>query len=528
MRELVLLCAVAVLASCTGEDEAQPEEPGGRTFFVRTNGDDDASGLREDQAWRSLERVNRQLLRPGDSVLLEAGASFRGSLQLDAADGGRSDAPIRIGSFGMGRARIEAGAEHGIAIEDASGVIIERLEVHGDWRWEAQAGNTGEGVSVSSSERRAYLRLRELEISGFKLAGIGLHARPEDESKDSGYRDVEISDCELHDNGDFGLISDGPYVYDAPGYSHAELNVRRVVAHHNRGLSRKGEHTGSGIVLSDVDGALIEHCIAHHNGELNDHENGGGYGIWAWDSNAVVIQINEAYANKTKTSDGGGFDLDGGVTDSIIQYNYSHDNQGAGYGAFQFAWARAYSGNRIQYNISQDDGFGFSVWDGNGDMGSLAALHNVAYGAEPALATYSAFEDVTFVDNIFFGTGPLLIDVFDGAGLKLRANAYWTSERPLRIDWGNDSFSDFDAYLDATHGTGIFADPGLVAAGTGPTLDDTTQLQSLTMYQLREDSVLIDRGLDTTTLGIESPARDFFAGSAPRGVAPDVGVHELR
>jgi len=298
--------------------------------------------------------------------------------------------------------------------------------------------------------------------------------------------------------------------------------------HHNRGLSRKGEHTGSGIVLSDVDGALIEHCIAHHNGELNDHASGGGYGIWAWDANDVVIQFNEAYANQTRTSDGGGFDLDGGATNSVIQYNYSHDNKGAGYGAFQFPWARAFSGNRIQYNISQNDGFGFLIWDGNGDMGSLAALHNVAYGDKPALTTYSAFADVTFVNNIFSGTGPLLLDVFAGEGLELQGNAYWTADHALRIDWGDASFSDFDAYRTTTLATGVFGDPGLVAPGTGATLDDTSRLHTLTMYQLREDSPLIDRGLDTAELGITGPASDFFGERTPRGTAPDVGVHERR
>ncbi|HKP64600.1 MAG TPA: right-handed parallel beta-helix repeat-containing protein [Polyangiales bacterium] len=524
----MFVLAVMVASCAEPEPTEEPPEPGGRTFYLRADGDDQASGTDEQHAWRSLARVNRQVLRPADSVLLEAGAAFSGTLQLDAADGGDPSAPVLVGSFGTGRARIEAGSADGVVIEDVSGLIIERLEIRGGWQADEQAGNVGEGVSVRSQQRRDHLVLRELEVSGFKLAGIGLHARPDDERKDRGYRDVEISDCELHDNGDFGLISDGPYVHDKAGYSHRELRVRRVVSHHNRGLSRKGEHTGSGIVLSDVDGALIEHSIAHHNGELNDHKSGGGYGIWAWDANDVVIQFNEAYENQTRTSDGGGFDLDGGATNSVIQYNYSHDNQGAGYGAFQFQWARRFFGNRIQYNISQGDGFGFLVWDGNGDMGSLAALHNVTYGDKPGLTTYSAVSDVTFVNNIFFGTGPLLFDVDDGDGLELKANDYWTGDRPLQIRWGGETFSDFEAFRKASGVTGAFTDPGLVAPGTAATLDDTTRLQTLTMYQLREDSPLIDHGLDPAELGIEAPSHDFFAAPAPRGGGPDVGVHERR
>src|SRR6185436_14166755 len=52
----------------------------------------------------------------------------------------------------------------------------------------------------------------------------------------------------------------------------------------------------------------------------------------------------------------GGFDLDGGVTNSVMQYNYSHGNDGAGFLLAQFANAKPFSGNVVRYNISQADG----------------------------------------------------------------------------------------------------------------------------------------------------------------------------
>lgn len=525
--------------------DANPADGGseGRTFYVSPSGDDTSSGQVRDQAWRSLARVNRESFAPGDVILLEGGATFEGTLQLDERDGGDPRKPVRVSSFGEGRARIEAGAGDAIRLSDVTGVRIEQLILSGGWLADAQAGNEGEGVNATATEpgrRREWLRLHQLEISGFKLAGIGLHARPPGDVKDSGYDDVEISDCHLHDNGDVGLLSDGPYIYDGPGYSHSNVRVLRVRAGFNRGIKHKGEHTGSGIVLSDVDGASIEHSIAHDNGEFNDHAQGGGFGIWAWDSNDVVIQFNEAYANRSSTADGGGFDLDGGMTNSVVQYNYSHDNQGAGYGAFQFAWARPFSGNLIRYNISQDDGFAFLAWDGNGDMGSVSFAQNVGYGPNVIVRTYSSFEQVRFANNVFYATGPTLADVYDGRGLELQGNAYWSEPNPLRIVWGSgtsrpETFSDFAAYREATgqetragEATGVHTDPGLVAAGTGGTLDDTDALTSLRVYQLAEDSPLVDRGIDLTALGIDPGDRDFFAGPAPQGEAADIGVHELR
>lgn len=523
------------------DEPAYETEP--RTFYVRPSGDDASSGLSVTHSWRTIDRVNEEELEPGDVVLFEAGASFAGTLNLEAADGGKTSAPVRVSSFGRGRAVIEAGNGDGIVIADASHVIIERLVIAGAWNADEQSGNDGEGVSAigtASGQRRKNLQFRELEVRGFKRAGVGLHARPSDDAKQSGYDDVEIRDCEVHDNGDFGIVSDGPYIYDAPGYSHSNLRVRGVRSHHNRGLKNKGEHTGSGIVLSDVERAVIEHSIAHHNGEFNDHDGGGGFGIWAWDSDRVIIQFSESYDNKTGTSDGGGFDLDGGVTRSVMQFNYSHGNQGAGYGAFQFAFARPYADNLIQYNISQNDGFSFLVWDGYGDMGSLDVVQNVGYGANPCVATFSALADVLFANNVFYGRGPTLFDVFDGSALTFQGNDYWTGDAAFTILWNSGTadtttFSSFESFRRTTgletldgEATGANVDPELVAVGTGATLDDTQRSTSLTMYQLRETSPLIDRGVDLAALGVDAAGRDFFGGDAPAGAARDVGVHELR
>jgi hypothetical protein len=554
-RSFAPLLAACLASACSADQPDQDREdawpevdastetaPHGRAFYVRADGDDGASGLSAEEAWRSTERANRQDLEPGDTLLFEGGARFEGTLRLEAADSGSAQAPVRVGSHGEGRAQLYGGAGDGIAIRDAEGVIVENLIVLGDWDAERQAGNGGEGVSATgtvSGTRRRYLRLRELTVSGFKSAGIALHARPSDESKNSGYEDVEISDCVVHDNGDFGVLSDGPYRYDRRGYSHASLQVRRVRAHHNRGLRGKGQHTGSGIVLSDVEIALIEHSLAHDNGELNDHDGGGGFGIWAWDADRVLIQRNESYDNRSKTADGGGFDLDGGVTRSVLRYNYSHGNQGAGLGAFQFSYARPYSGNRIEYNISQGDGFGVLVWDGNGDMGSLAVANNVTYGDKPMLVTYSPLAEVQLVGNIFYGVGPTLLDVFEGGpGLTLQGNDYWTADAPFQIAWDTGaaepaSYSTFEAYRSATGqetragvATGYNLDPQLMAPGEGPTLNDTTRLPELSMYQLRSDSPLVDRGVLPDEL---EPARfDFFGRPRPQGAAPDIGAHELR
>lgn len=162
-------------------------------------------------------------------------------------------------------------------------------------------------------------------------------------------------------------------------YANENVQIKYVTAYNNSGKpGKKIQNTGSGIVLSDVNGGVIERCIAYNNGWLCESEQGGPVGIWAWDSKNVIIQYNESYQNKTNGNfDGGGFDLDGGMQNSIIQYNYSHDNYGPGYLLAQFSYARLHKNNIVRYNISENDCrrnryAGIHVWGAVED----AVIHN--------------------------------------------------------------------------------------------------------------------------------------------------------
>jgi hypothetical protein len=60
-------------------------------------------------------------------------------------------------------------------------------------------------------------------------------------------------------------------------------------------------------------------------------EGGGPCGIWTAASRRVVIQQCDSFDNRTgRAADGDGFDLDGGCVECVLQYDYSHGNDGAG------------------------------------------------------------------------------------------------------------------------------------------------------------------------------------------------------
>lgn len=79
-----------------------------------------------------------------------------------------------------------------------------------------------------------------------------------------------------------------------------------------------------------MNGAVIERSVARDNGYLSDAGN-GPIGIWTFKSRGVTIQYNGSYRNRTGgEKDGGGFCLDLNTSESVLHYNHSHDNQGAG------------------------------------------------------------------------------------------------------------------------------------------------------------------------------------------------------
>jgi hypothetical protein len=73
----------------------------GRTYYVRPGGSDAHSGTSPQTAWRTVRRVNRARLRPGDRVLFRGRAVFR-DRRLTPRHSGRRGAPIQFGAFGGG------------------------------------------------------------------------------------------------------------------------------------------------------------------------------------------------------------------------------------------------------------------------------------------------------------------------------------------------------------------------------------------------------------------------------------------
>ena len=422
-------------------------------YYISLLGDDSNTGSSETHPWRSIDRVNAAQLLPGDSAWFQADQTFSGNLCLaDVRQSSRhTSSVVTIGSYGSGRATIDAGSGAGFIAKNRGSVHLVNLNFVGAGALE----NTTSGIlfinTLLGNAKFGDIRIHRVDVSGFKYSGINFVAQPTDMSW-SGFRDVKITNTTSHDNGNAGISCIGAWNPAQKGYAHADFYIGNCSAYRNVGIPDKGSHSGSGIVLAQVDGAIIEHCRAYENGNLNNYEGGGPVGIWAWDANRVVIQFNESHHNRTGSSkDGAGFDLDGGVTNSVVQYNYSHDNDGAGYLLAQFEGARPFYGNVLRYNLSVNDGRrnrygGIHLWStgANGGITDTTFYANSVYTAQSADGNPAAVDcssegirNIRFYNNCFQTDGKaILVRGETNRNAVFEGNSFGTNYRFSRVPVG--------------------------------------------------------------------------------------------
>jgi hypothetical protein len=350
----------------------------GHTYYLSPQGDDAWAGTSPQTAWQSLARANQHAFGPGDRLLLEAGATFRGSLTFDSARCGTQAEPVMVSSYGAGRATIAPDSSHAIWLKDCGGMVIERLILSGaGWAQTTHSGLVITSGAPASQARHRGLWIRQLHVSGFGGGGVSLYVEP----GATGYREVVLEDIEATANGDHGIQLLGDY--GAETISLRQVHIIRCLAHDNPGLPAKTwSHSGNGIVVGNADSVLIAHCEAHHNGANNAHRGGGPVGIWLWGCHHGLIEHCHSHHNQTGSeADGGGFDLDGGCMHCVMQYNDSHDNDGAGYLLAAFDGAPPLRHCTIRYNVSINDGRanqygGITLWRGRAALDSIEIAHN--------------------------------------------------------------------------------------------------------------------------------------------------------
>ena len=405
-------------------------------------------------------------------------------------DGG---APVMVGSWGEGRASVRGGRGDAIAVRNRGHVVVEDLVLVGD----GPLVNDGRGVHVRNDlvppRRLAGVVVRRVEASGFRWAGIYVGGVPtdlpgvrNDAGARLGFERVTVEGCATHGNGYYGIHVSGPWVESSTDYANADVTVRGNRSWDNGGDPAYFEnHSGSGIMVDDTDGAVVEGNAAWNNGFLSPSRTGGPCGIWTHASRRVVIRDNESWGNRSAgVADGCGFDLDGGVSESVVERNYSHDNDGAGF--LVWSWNGAphrLRGNVLRDNVSVDDArkhdYGAIHVGADGKaVQDVDIYHNTVIVGETKAKNARAIwigmnpsERVRVANNVFLvAKGVKHVELGPGlVGVSFAGNVYGSTDGGFRVEDAKRSFASLAQWREAAgqerldaRDTGLFADPLVV------------------------------------------------------------------
>ena len=393
-----------------------------------------------DKPFKTIKWINSFQLHPGNSVLFAGGQTFAGTLQFKGFTGTKEQ-PITIGSYGNGRAIINGENGSSIQASICSWLQVKNLIVTGNGRLK---GNTGSGVEF---RRTHNCTIDSVEASGFLWSGV----------KAVGGENLQITNVFTHNNGFSGINveSDGQ---DAGGLEGSgqktfhNLYISNCVADNNPGCPEvKDNHSGNGILIGGVTNGTIEYCEAMNNGWDMPREGNGPVGIWAYQSDSITIQYCYAHNNKTsaKGKDGGGFDFDGGMTNSVMQYNFSANNEGAGYGLFQYYGASVWKNNIVRNNISYNDGrkngqAGFLMWiakDSPDPISNCLIYENTVVNCYGHAMSFEpgAYPEFNFRNNIFVITGHSISFVNGNySGATFVHNQAWSTNRKIALTFPED------------------------------------------------------------------------------------------
>jgi hypothetical protein len=480
---------IIIFTCCCKTDSSKKSYPGNVYYINGLTGNDTCSGTIKKPV-KTIGEVNKRITEKAGSIFFAGGQIFDGTLDMKEIHGDDSF-PIIIGSYGDGRAVINGGNKEAIRIENCSNIRLQLLNLKGRGRKE---GNTTNGLQLISSTNCI---IEDIHSEGFQKSGVDLY----------NCKHIKVLKVQVVNNGFSGINLMG-----SDRNSSRNIFIGDCRAENNAGdPTMLDNHSGNGILAGVSDSVTIDHCTATNNGWDMPRQGNGPVGIWAWECDHVIIQYCISYRNKTSKGgkDGGGFDLDGGVKNSLIQYCLSYENQGAGYGLFQYAGASDWSNNVIRYCVSINDantteGSGsFFIWNGSEESRQLTGCHiynNVAYNTSAPVISFenaSRHENFVFSNNIFLGSGQMIAG--KNSGSNISGNVWW---RP---------------------GDSEFAGP-LVTD-----LIDPYKLNELKGYILRSGSSLKDTGLKISSeFGINPPVVDFFGNPVPQGSAPEPGVYEMK
>jgi len=523
-------------------------------------------------AWRTIERANQNLFAPGDSILLKRGCVWSGP-GFKARGNGTLQSPITLADYGapeLPRAIIDGVGAHepAILLQNVQHWTVRNLELtqHGQTPQALDPNNEkGKDADQYSDEyMRAIVHVLGLGAPGDGNCGEGCTVR-----------NIHLENLVVRDGSWNGIYASGGFyqlrsdrygvvdhlvIQNVESFNHHKAGVEITCTYFQTRLyatsnvwvldSRLHHNGGDGAMVGPVRNALLDGNVCSYNGRIRNAR----VGCWTWDSENTTIQFNESHHNMTpltdgKARDGAGFDLDLGTENGLLQYNWSHDNEGEGFLLLSwpigFGYARGESHHvQMRYNVSERDGRklagGITIFGG---VDPVVIYNNTIYyePGRPAGTVMFNGEGGPLTSSIFGKSGKPNAKIFnnvfvtngrsnatavsnnlwtDGAGtFAFDNNLWWRVEGGLRFQWGGSAVTTWrDWSAQGFDASGSNAHPLVAGAwGGGPGA-----------YRLLAGSPAINRARNVTEALRGMGNQDASGAFTPQGAAYDIGAYEFR
>lgn len=468
-----------------------------------------------------------------------------------------------ITSYGTGQATISSGNDAPcIGLTNLSGPLVTNIICTGG----GNATNTTAGISIINNQA-GNTKLPGPTISGVTISGYGYNGISIlGTNGTSGFDGITITgntvhDCTGNSQNAFGVA--GIMVASTTGYNlgltlpaHRNLTVTSNTVYNVNGTAGNFNWSGTGMYLAQLETALITLNVVHDFGALSDNITGGPAGILLADGRGMVMRYNEVYNGRTAFHDGGGYVLDGGLMDSLMEFNYAHDNTNYSVLLENYAtpapdlFDEGWGNNIVRWNIFQNSRY----FDAGSRKGEIE-LHFPAAATAPAYVynntiinqagspvLHGGSDDtgaltLYLANNIFAVNAGNMISVDNPRSISLTGNDYYTYGQTGSFVWNSVTYSNaslataFAAWQTATNqekisgsNVGLTVNPLIYVPGGGFTNGGYVPA-NLMAYNLQSTSTLGSAGINVTTqFGIAPGTTDYYgvaitAATLPVGAA---------
>ena len=570
MKPLLALTAATLIPLVSCMNPARAGSPASTNYYISQSGNDANDGRSPSTPWRNVSKINSGVFAAGSTINLQGGSRFNGCIVFNTINvpASQSNNPVRVQNYGTGTAVVTSNCP-GTIISATQGPRSAALTVDGisgfDWNGPSIRGSgtttpTQYGVVIENEDTSvaaSNITIENSDISGF-IAPASATTDSAAEIFVLGYslrgacgplNNISILNNKLHGDNVTSADDNGISGYGCGKDIFNILYQGNKVFNMGGRPSAPGGSSGNGMLANGVEGGIEQYNVVHDNG-ANSTQCGGPGGIWAYSSDKILIQYNEVYRMQPFPAfqsgcDWAAYDLDAQVTNSFVQYNYSHDNAGPGLLAYTGGSLTSWQNNTFRFNISQNDNA--LLLDGGGSIAlnpgsTLYVYNNTIYrsGVLTAQSPPSCWSTgyngayaapVIIANNICVNQSTdrynrtRMVDGSNGStglgNITMTGNDYYNAGTgTTSYAWGSSSYATLPAFQSGTwqEAGSVSTNPMLTNAGGGGTIGSTTGPQpGPPAYRLRQSSPAAGTGVNLTARpsSLVVGQQDYYKNAVP-------------